>query len=116
MCEIDTDFDRCQVWDPKQRVARKEHRCDACGATIAAGEKYVHISSLFDGQWDKARSCLPCDEVAKRFGEEHRLVPHPTSLVEQIEECIQWDEESARKWRPTLRAIQRRRPQTGGGT
>lgn len=32
-----------------ERTARKKHRCIWCGQSIAAGSKYVHERSIFEG-------------------------------------------------------------------
>lgn len=114
MCDLyDGDGDRCVIWDERQRTARKEHRCGTCGTTIKPGEKYVHHSSMFDGYWSRDQSCLKCNVARQRFGDEHHLTPAPSGFADALSDCIDEGPESARKWRPTLRAIHRRHPTAG---
>lgn len=109
MCTIG-GVERADVFSWTFRVARKQHNCDGCGCQVQAGERYGVLFTIFEGYLDNAKSCLPCYRAAKRFGEEHEYFPHPSALAETIQECVAWDDESARKWRPTLRAILARRP------
>lgn len=42
------------------RVARKQHRCDECGRTIAAGEQYKFATGLTDDTVWTAKVCGHC--------------------------------------------------------
>lgn len=45
--------------------ARKAHRCDECGRTIEAGERYRRSSALFDGRFDEFKMCWHCRVAAQ---------------------------------------------------
>jgi hypothetical protein len=62
MCAIDGD--PVDVYDESFRVARKQHCCEDCPATIAPGERYRHTTVLFEGQWSRHRHCTECVEIA----------------------------------------------------
>lgn len=53
----------CDVYNEIGRKARKEHECCACHETIRKGERYVVISSLFDGKWATDKQCLRCNTM-----------------------------------------------------
>jgi hypothetical protein len=61
MSEYADDYNTVQddVW----RVARKEHRCDACGETIAPGHRYHRTFVVFDGDPDWANRCVRCQAI-----------------------------------------------------
>lgn len=43
-----------------KRRARKEHRCDECGRTIEAGERYEYLWGICDGEQMVHKTCLHC--------------------------------------------------------
>lgn len=90
MCELySDDYDGASVWS-EQRIsrARKAHRCDACGATIAPGDSYWRRFCITrdHGACDEP-CCDACWTIAEAFGEEHRFTPCPSSLLEFVEDC-----------------------------
>lgn len=49
-----------EVLQEKSPIARKEHRCDYCGGTIHAGERYVNQTLVYDGTvypWKSHEHC-----------------------------------------------------------
>ena len=104
MC--DTDFgDRAELSSWTFRKARKQHRCVACGGVIAAGKRYGILFTVFDGEAQSDKSCLPCHRAGNKFGADHHLIPHPSGLSEALQECIDEEPSSAKRWRPVLRAM-----------
>lgn len=87
MCEVD-DGNRAEVWNETPRKARKRHRCDTCGATIAVGDRYVDHRSIFDSRVTAEKSCMPCDEARQDFGHEHGMTPLPSDIREYLSECV----------------------------
>lgn len=61
MCRID-DYDGEGMWlrDLAQRTARKDHRCDDCGRTIAKGERYTYGVWLGEGDLCPVKACAHC--------------------------------------------------------
>lgn len=49
------------------RKARKQHVCDECGRTIKPGERYEHISGIWDGHADSNKTCLGCKAIRNLF-------------------------------------------------
>lgn len=50
----------CDVWRVTHPRARKPHRCYECFADIPVGAVHELITSLFDGDWSRTRTCLAC--------------------------------------------------------
>jgi hypothetical protein len=91
MCNLDFDG-HCEVWDEwLVNKARKEHVCDSCGGGIAAGSSYVRHFSIYDGDANSEKQCLPCRTIADAFTREHRASVTPGSLLEFLDQCL--DEE-----------------------
>ena len=47
----------------KDRIARKEHRCDWCNETIHKGEKYHYQTFIYDGVIHDWKSHLSCERI-----------------------------------------------------
>lgn len=58
MCS--TDADPCDVWDEREVVARKQHRCYECRLAIPVGCRHVRIGMLFDHEWSASRVHAEC--------------------------------------------------------
>lgn len=105
MCNMDGD-ERADVWIPAFPHAAKEHLCSCCQAPIPPGRKHVRLFSVTDGSPDSVRACMPCWNAAKKFGAvDGHLTPHPTSLMQDVRDCV---EDGHPEWRPMLRAIEGR--------
>lgn len=133
MCNIDWDGGQ-RYWRDEKRRAAKLYACDSCGASIAAGDRYVNHSSLSEDAsrpWNE-RMCLVCDALMDEFGSEpgHPGRTTPSSLPEYIGQCIEalndegmdYDEaadefkprEQARRWIAALDEIQARKAASHG--
>jgi len=44
-------------------IARKEHRCEWCGEPIPKGEKHIHGSGVWEGDWQNWRMHNECHEI-----------------------------------------------------
>lgn len=64
MCMVDSG-EYWQFAAYVMRRARKEHRCGECRRTINPGERYEHVSGLYDGRWDTERTCEQCRTAAR---------------------------------------------------
>ena len=60
------DVEPCEVSCPKQRVARKEHQCSECGATIQKREPYLFVSGIFEGPFTH-KECQYCQKDRQRI-------------------------------------------------
>ena len=99
MCDIDLG-DGCEAWsETRIKHARKEHRCASCGAHIRVGRSYWRRSYVFDGSAGAEACCDPCWVIAEAFGAAHHQTPTPSSLLDTLEQCIDYDDESAKRWR-----------------
>lgn len=107
MCEIDTG-DYCEVWRQSLRRARKPRSCDCCGADIRPGSTYRYTFSVFDGNADTCFACLTCDKAMKKFGEAHKMTPHPTAFVEYLQNCIDEKDPGYERWQRVLRSVLKR--------
>ena len=109
MCTI--ELEPCEVWSRTAHTARKEYRCECCGAKITPGARYHRTFSVFDGQVDTSRNCVECEADMQAFGAAHDgVLSQPDYFVEMLRDCIDnGDEESERQWKPMLAAIIQRR-------
>lgn len=58
------DFgERSVVYKASRVRAAKEHKCYECGRTIVLGERHEVVSSLYDGSWERTRTCARCLDV-----------------------------------------------------
>jgi len=63
-CAIDIDdYERPQVHVCTTRRARVSHVCCECGAEIAPGQQYEHVSSLYEGPWSRIATCILCARI-----------------------------------------------------
>lgn len=52
--------DPAEVWIVTRRVAAKPHVCVECDGVIAKGERHEVVSSLYEGRWERHRTCAAC--------------------------------------------------------
>ena len=62
---MDTDYcpwceERADVYVSTPRRAAREHTCCECAGMIKKGETHELISMLYDGRWDRYRTCPAC--------------------------------------------------------
>lgn len=58
MCEYVDD--PCQVWVVEERTAAKPHSCCECGWRIISGERHEVVTSMYEGDWSRHRTCNAC--------------------------------------------------------
>ena len=61
-CCIDYD-DQPSVYREEYKKARKQHKCCECLSCIHIGEKYQHITGLWDGRWQTFKTCEKCADL-----------------------------------------------------
>ncbi len=61
----DSGVGYCEVYEPRNVKARKEHRCCECGATIQVGDVYEYIFTVFDGDTEVVKTCLTCCRIRR---------------------------------------------------
>ena len=49
------------------RRARKEHQCTECYEAITRGQKYEHVSGIWDGSPSTYKTCMSCVEIRDHF-------------------------------------------------
>lgn len=64
MCMLDDADGRVNVLSEARPLAKREHRCDECGRTIAPGEPYLREAFRWDGQFKSHKTCKHC-EIAR---------------------------------------------------
>ena len=107
VCDIDAgDYESWRAWSETPRKARKEHRCDACGVTIAVGEPYLVHSHVGEGTAETEKACFACWWARKVFSSAHGVTYAPSYLKTSLMECIDLDGD--REWRPLLAGVLRR--------
>lgn len=63
MC-VDVD-DPVEVLQSKLRTARKTYKCDECGRTIQAGERYRYEFWTYEGDTESGRTCIHCEQARR---------------------------------------------------
>lgn len=66
-CPLSETDEISTLWRDTYPFARKDHRCEECGETIARGTKHQLVKQLFDGSWSSTRTCMSCVEIADHF-------------------------------------------------
>jgi len=61
------DYEEADLFQAVTRIAHKTHKCCECHREIKPGEEYLHESGLWDGDWDKYKTCADCLSVRKEF-------------------------------------------------
>jgi hypothetical protein len=62
MSDCYCDYEPAQFYDANTRIARKRHRCNECGHTIAPGEQYeiVNAKWYYNDSISVYRTCCRC--------------------------------------------------------
>lgn len=55
------------VYETSYPVARKEHRCEACGHTIYPKEVYAKVRVVYDGTAETIKRCGRCESIHKHL-------------------------------------------------
>lgn len=66
-CPLSSCDEPPSVYRTTHPIARKAHRCEECGETIAPGQRYELYKSLFDGKWETTKTCASCVEIRDHF-------------------------------------------------
>jgi len=62
------EVDECaELYKEKIVIARKEHRCGACGERIEKGHRYTTVFVLFQGDAFTYKRCLRCQAIHKHL-------------------------------------------------
>lgn len=51
------------VYSVSHPRAKKEHRCDECGAEIMPGDRYEYVFGVWEGDASTWRTCMPCRDL-----------------------------------------------------
>ncbi len=108
MCDFYAD-EVAEVWKQTTRRAKKEYRCQCCGSSIRAGQRYEYTFTVFEGEAHSTRACLPCSRAIATFGKAHSFYPDPFSFSDYLNECIDDGDDDGKRWRPMRNALNRRR-------
>lgn len=61
MC--DCDLEQPSVFEETRRKARKQYKCNSCGGRIDAGEQYIATFGVWDGDAQRFKRCIDCDQL-----------------------------------------------------
>ena len=62
----------CEKYEMRERVARKQHTCDACSMTILPGMKYAYVFLVHDGDAYTYKRCPRCQVIFVHLSERIR--------------------------------------------
>lgn len=88
-----------ELYEHHNRTAHKQHTCEYCGESIAAGQQYSYETGKWDGEFFVRKLCLTCEMILSEFmsesGEEEFDWPYVTDhLVEHhCMSCPRYHEE-----------------------
>lgn len=68
------DAERPSFCETEIRVARKEHKCCECGVVIGRGEKYEHVTGVWDGDIASFKTCSHCRELREKVVQHERAM------------------------------------------
>lgn len=113
MCEIELDGDPVVGFRQQTRRARKEHRCDCCGAPIKPGDTYVYSSWIYDREPDWEKECAACAADNREFSSAHGVYLFASAFYTYLNECVfdpyaEEDDDDAKRWRPMLERLKAR--------
>lgn len=57
------DYDAPQFYFADIRKARKQHKCEECGAPILPGDRYESVVGKWDGFVDTFKTCERCHDI-----------------------------------------------------
>lgn len=81
MCDVHPEF-----YEEHVRVARKEHRCTACGKPIPIGTRHVAASGKWDGEVHTERAHEECLALLRELPDEDGC--HLFDLVDAAEYAV----------------------------
>lgn len=110
MCTVEYD-NTPGVWREEWRKARKAHRCSTCGTPIAPGDRYLSVFWVDDEKDPRTeKQCTACDAISERFSKEHKVGRAcPSSLLEFLDECVDYGDEDSQRWKVACEEIRERR-------
>jgi hypothetical protein len=56
------DFNVSDFSNHTYPVSRKEYRCEWCGEPIPKGEKHLHYTGVWEGEWQNWRMHMECQD------------------------------------------------------
>jgi ribosomal protein S27AE len=62
----------CETYEMRERVARKAHKCSACGETIQPGAKYAYVFLVHEGDPHIYKRCPRCQAIFVHLSERIR--------------------------------------------
>lgn len=61
------EYDSPSCWTSTTPKARKEHVCCECNELIHPGDRYQHVTGIWDGAPSRYKTCLSCAEIRDHF-------------------------------------------------
>lgn len=52
-----------ELFRERRPVARKPHKCHACGETIRSGDRYARVFFVWEGEPDTVKRCMRCEKI-----------------------------------------------------
>lgn len=87
-CSVDCD-EPARCYSDRNIIARKEHVCIECRATIKRGERYKREKGIgFQGDTFSYATCMPCARIRAHYCSNGWIWG---DLADTIQECIGWD-------------------------
>ena len=68
-CCGNTEGESPDLYNESFPIAKKEHKCIECSATIMPGEKYHYVKGRWDFGWDVYKTCYQCFRIREDYCE-----------------------------------------------
>jgi hypothetical protein len=92
-CSCDHDGVPASVFRRKVIVARKQHKCCECGATIQPGEKYEKVDGLWEDMWEHHTTCAICDRIRQDYCAPYTMLRETIWYGLEVDILGEWGEE-----------------------
>lgn len=80
-----SSYDGDGYYSSRHRIAAKESKCPECGRTIKKGEKYLFMTTFYEGSIVNNKVCKDCESIINNFFEDGFMYG---SIYEDLESYI----------------------------
>lgn len=87
MCGCES-YDGPDVYHQALVKARRERKCEECGALIAPGQLYSRAKGCWDGDWNTYSECRKCFALRQAWHDTEGCWPSHGNLRDDVLSCL----------------------------